>query len=170
MTYDPQDFIETTQPKRTCITNANGEKYPVTGAGEVALSSSFSLSNTLLVPTLSNKLLSVGQVTEDLNCCALIYPKICLFQDILTKEIIGRGTKRGGLYYIDDFRVGQANNARHLGNKERDIWLWHHRLGHPSFSYLRHLFPSLFSNSDNTMLKCKTCILAKSHRVSYPIN
>jgi len=79
MTYDPQDFIETTQPKRTCITNANSEKYPVTRAGEVALSSSFSLSNTLLVPTLSNKLLSVGQVTEDLNCCALIYPKICLF-------------------------------------------------------------------------------------------
>ena len=96
MTYNPQDFIEMTQPKRTCITNANGEKYLVTVAGDVALSSSFSLSNTLLVPTLSNKLLLVGQVTEDLNCCALIYPKISLFLDILTKEIIGRGTKRGG--------------------------------------------------------------------------
>ena len=68
MTFDPQDFIEMTQPKRiTCITNANNEKYPVTGAGEVALSPSFSLSNTLLVPPLSNKLLLIGQVPTNLS-------------------------------------------------------------------------------------------------------
>ncbi|KAI4351752.1 hypothetical protein L6164_006074 [Bauhinia variegata] len=90
MTFDPQDFIETTQPRQTHITNANGVKYPVTGAGTVAFSPALSLSNTLLVPALLNKLLSVGQATEELNCCALIYPKFCLFQDILTKEIIGR--------------------------------------------------------------------------------
>ncbi|RVX05485.1 Retrovirus-related Pol polyprotein from transposon RE1 [Vitis vinifera] len=44
------------------------------GAGTVTLSPSLSLSNTLLVPSLSNRLMS----------------------DILTKEIIGRGTKKGG--------------------------------------------------------------------------
>ncbi|KAK3005829.1 hypothetical protein RJ639_015687, partial [Escallonia herrerae] len=30
--------------------------------------------------------------------------------DILTKEIIGRGTKKEGLYYMDDFSLGRANN------------------------------------------------------------
>ena len=105
MTFDPQDFVETNQSRRTHITNANGVKYSVTRAGTVTLSSSLSLSNTLLIPTLSNKLLSMGQAPEELNCCALIYPKFFLFQDILTKEIIGRGTKRGGLYYMDDFNV-----------------------------------------------------------------
>lgn len=70
MTFDPQDFVTTTQPKRTCIANANGITYPVTGAGTVALSPSFSLPNTLLVlvlvlvPSLASKLLSVGQATE----------------------------------------------------------------------------------------------------------
>jgi hypothetical protein len=61
----------------------------------VTLSPSLSLSHTLLVPSLSNKLMSVSQVTADLNCVVLIYSTFCLLQDILTKEIIGRGTKRG---------------------------------------------------------------------------
>ena len=38
----------------------------------------------------------VAQVTEQLNCCALIYPTFYFLQDFLTKEIIGRVTKRGG--------------------------------------------------------------------------
>lgn len=95
MTNDPTDLISTTHPQRANIANANGVTYPVTGAGTVSLSKSLLLSNTLLVPSLSSKLLSVGQATEDLNCCALIYPKFCLLQNILTKEIIGRGTKKG---------------------------------------------------------------------------
>ncbi|KAI5351215.1 hypothetical protein L3X38_004106 [Prunus dulcis] len=32
MTFDPDDFLNTTQPRRTCIANANGVTYPVTGA------------------------------------------------------------------------------------------------------------------------------------------
>ncbi|KAI5337726.1 hypothetical protein L3X38_016997 [Prunus dulcis] len=69
MTFDPDDFLNTTQPRRTCIANANGVTYPVTGAGI----------------------------------------------DIHTKEILGRG----------------------------------------------------FKDSDFT---CDTCILAKSHRVPYPLS
>ncbi|BFG21226.1 hypothetical protein CerSpe_075000 [Prunus speciosa] len=60
MTFDLDDFLNTTQPRRTCIANANGVMYSVTGAGTVALSSSLSLSNTLLVPSLSNKLMSIS--------------------------------------------------------------------------------------------------------------
>ncbi|KAI5324020.1 hypothetical protein L3X38_033093 [Prunus dulcis] len=33
MTFDPDDFLNTTQPRRTCIANANGVTHPVTGAG-----------------------------------------------------------------------------------------------------------------------------------------
>ncbi|KAF5478513.1 hypothetical protein F2P56_005065 [Juglans regia] len=91
-------------------------------------------------------------------------------QDILTKEIIGRGTKRGGLYYMDDFDFSQANTMLRTDDKERQIWLWHRRLGHPSFSYLKRLFPSLFSNLHESDFRCETCILAKSHCASYPIS
>ena len=40
----------------------------------------------------------------------------------------------------------------------------------PSFGYLKRLFPSLFCSCDESSFKCETCILAKSHRVSYPIS
>ena len=79
MTFDPQDLREKCPPKRSRIANANGVTYPVTGAGRVALTPSFSLSNTLLVPSLTNKLLSVGQATEELNYCVLMYPNFYLF-------------------------------------------------------------------------------------------
>ena len=32
----------------------------------------------------------------------LMFSNFFLLQDILTKEIIGRGTERGGLYYVDE--------------------------------------------------------------------
>ncbi|KAI5312062.1 hypothetical protein L3X38_041235 [Prunus dulcis] len=62
--------------------------------------------------------------------------------DIHTKEILGHGTKRGGLYYVDDFSPSVANSVTHLfDSKQKQIWLWHRRLGHPSFSYMKHLIP-----------------------------
>ncbi|RVW24902.1 Retrovirus-related Pol polyprotein from transposon TNT 1-94 [Vitis vinifera] len=91
MTFTAMDFTTTSLPRRTNIANANGVISPVTGAGTVTLSPKLQLHNTLLVPSLSHKLLSVSQVTSDLNCIVLIYPTFCLLQDILTKEIIGRG-------------------------------------------------------------------------------
>lgn len=56
------------------------------------------------------------------------------------------------------------------GFKIRQIWLWHRRLGHLSFRYLRHLFPDLFSNVEISELTYDTCILAKSHRLTYPLS
>jgi hypothetical protein len=95
MTFDPADFAQKTQTQKTCIANANGILSPITGADTVNLSPTLSLTHTLLVPSLSHKLLSMSQVTEALNCVVLMYFKFCLLQDILTKEIIGRGTRRG---------------------------------------------------------------------------
>jgi hypothetical protein len=166
MTFDATDFSTRSTPRRTCVENANGVVSPVTEAGTVSLSPSLQLSHTLLIPSLSHKLLSVGQVTEELNCVVLIYSHFCLLQDILTNEIIGRGTKRGGLYYVDDVSTGHVFHVRSDG-REQQIQLWHRRLGHPNFSYLKHVFPELFSDMVVSELKCPTCIVAKSHRTSY---
>ena len=111
--------------------------------------------------------MTIGQVTEEINWVTLMYPTFCLLQDILTKEIIGHGTKKRGLYYMDDFSSSQAHHMHHASIKERRIWLWHRCLGHPSFSYMKYLFPDLFSKLPDSDLKCDTCILAKSHLVSY---
>ena len=171
MTFDAADFSKRSTPRRSSIANANGGLSAVTGAGTVMLSPSLLLSNTLLVPSLSHKLLSVSQVTKDLNCVVLIYPSFCFLQDILTKEIIGCGTKRGGLYYMEDFSVGRAHHMHYpRNNKMEQVLLWHRRLDHPSLGYLKHVFPNLFSYTSLLNFKCEACILAKSHRVTFPLS
>lgn len=54
-------------------------------------------------------------------------------------------------------------------NNEAEVWLWHRRLGHASFDYLKRLFPSLFESLDSSFLHCDACELAKSHRTSFPL-
>ena len=68
-----------------------------------------------------------------------------------------------------DYSLGMANSIKHTTNKEHQIWMWHRRLGHPSFSYLKHLFLSLFSQVNERVFECETCIQAKSHRASFPL-
>ena len=53
--------------------------------------------------------------------------------------------------------------------KKSEIWLWHRRLGHSSFGYLKKLFPNLFATSDISGFRCDICKLAKNHRVSFPL-
>ncbi|KAB2617029.1 hypothetical protein D8674_012898 [Pyrus ussuriensis x Pyrus communis] len=109
MTYDKSLFHHMTFPPKENVITANGEVAPVTGAGLINLTPSLSLHNTLLVPSLSNNLLSVGQVTEQLDCVVLMFPTFCLLQDIQTRAIIGRGTKRRGLYYVEDVAPGRSD-------------------------------------------------------------
>lgn len=70
--------------------------WDVTSADNVVLTPSLSLEHTLLVPSLSNNLFYVPQVTEQLNCLVLIYHHLSLLQDLNSKEIIGCGIKREG--------------------------------------------------------------------------
>jgi hypothetical protein len=102
-----------------------------------------------------------------------MFRTFCLLQDIRTQAIIGRGTKRKGLYYVDDVASGHVHQVQnHHVNIHKNIWLWHHRLGHASFGYLKKLFTSLFDEipDPSYSLKCNVCILAKSHRTSYPVS
>ena len=43
------------------------------------------------------------------------------------------------------------------------IMFWHLRLGHYSFSYLKHLFLRLFRGVDCNLLHCEACVLSKNH-------
>ena len=67
---------------------------------------------------------------------------------------IGNARMVDGLYYSNDscFNNKQAKslNSNVLIFVREQTMPWHLRLGHPSFRYLRHLFPYLFKNLDYT--------------------
>ncbi|RDX81630.1 hypothetical protein CR513_37663, partial [Mucuna pruriens] len=152
-----QSLLPTTsKTHRTHVSNANGMSSPVTSVGTVMLTPLLPLEHTLLVPSLSNNLLSMSQVTEQLNCLVLMYHQFCLLQDLNIKDIIGHGTGRR-LYYVDDICSGNAlTNQSSRCAKKHQIWMWHCRYGHASFAYIKHLFPSLFLDYNPLDFPCNS--------------
>ena len=75
---------------------------------------------SLYVSGLACKLLSVSQVTRDLNCRVLMYPNFCLLQDICMGEIVGRDTEQGGLYVVDEVAQQGVAWLAH-GTNERQL-------------------------------------------------
>ncbi|XP_022032681.1 uncharacterized protein LOC110933783 [Helianthus annuus] len=149
MTYDPSNFATSTKPTKSYIQTANIENMNVKYGGTIEISPMLKLSNCLYVPSLSHKLLSISHVTKELNCSVLMQPTFCILQDIRTGAIIGRGTERQGLYYVDEVTQNGAVLLSH-GTAEREAWLWHRRLGHPSTGYLHVLFPKLSTSQYET--------------------
>ena len=81
MTIDPRDFLSTHPTHRTHIQTANGECISVDRAGPVNISLSVHLKNCLLILSLSHTLLSVSQLTKELNCTVLLISENCIVQD-----------------------------------------------------------------------------------------
>ncbi|KAL5804478.1 hypothetical protein ACOSQ3_031278 [Xanthoceras sorbifolium] len=170
MTFNSQNFSHRSPTETNNVSYADGTPTPVLGAGSIPLTPSLNLSSVLHVPTLSNNLLSISQITKSLNCVVTFWPSHCVFQDITTKETIGIGREKGGLYY---FTADSVSSHPHRvvqvrADNESNIFLWHRRLGHCSFGYLKFLFPSLFKTIGHDNLQCETCVLSKHHRTVFP--
>ena len=74
-----------------------------------------------------------------------------------------------GLYYFKDGSLDDkpalwlsCNVGSFLVREQ--IMIWHFRLGHPSFAYLRHLFPTLFQKLPYKNFQCDVCCFSKSQR------
>ena len=78
--------------------------------------------------------MSVSKLTRSLNCCASFFPDYCLFQDLMTKKIIGTGHETGGLYILDTQIPKSVACTGVVTPFEA-----HCRLGHPSFPILKKL-------------------------------
>lgn len=151
---------------------ADGSFSAIAGIGSIPLSSSLTLHNVLHVPNLSCNLLSVSKITHDLNCRAIFDSSNCKFQELNSRRMIGNAREIDGLYlFEDDTDLGRQRQSSclysSLISKEHEVMLWHYRLGHPSFNYMKHLFPSFFNNKNMSSFTCETCQLAKHHRSPY---
>jgi len=143
----------------------DGNRVISVKSGTIHLSDRLTLMNVLFVPSLRYNLISVSQLTDDLNCEARFTNKTCVLQDLQTT--IGVGKHREGLYYLRQDGAQKAFNTV----KEHSFDLWHKRLGHPS-SRVLSLVP-LAGSIKNSCLDnkcCEICLRAKQSRASFPIS
>lgn len=151
---------------------ADGSLTSIAGKGSIIISPSLTLLNVLHVPKISCNLISVSRIIHDCKCIATITFAGFEFQDPCSGKMIGNAKEVDGLYHLvsenpSDEQVQKPRCFTTL-SCENEIMLWHYRLGHPSFNYLKYLFPNLFKNKDISSFCCEVCELAKHHRSVYP--
>ncbi|KAK3034070.1 hypothetical protein RJ639_034295 [Escallonia herrerae] len=140
------------------VTIADGSNYTIKGSGTVEPTSSITLSFVLSLPSLAFNLMSVSRLTKDLNCCISFFPDHCLFQDLMTKETIGKGHVSDGLYILDAWVPRSVACSGVVSPFEA-----HCRLGHPSLPVLKKLCPQFH---DISSVDCESCHFTKHHRSS----
>ena len=121
---------------------ADGRSCPVLGSGQSRATSSLPLQNVLYIPGFPANLLSISAITKALHCGVFFFPHHCVFQDLDTGRRIGLGRENGrGIYELvaDTPSTGlQALFALSTSSSSlHDSFLWHCRLGHPSFVKLK---------------------------------
>ena len=120
------------------VTFGDNSKGKVVGLGKVAITKDLSISNVLLVESVSFNLLSIAQLC-DLGL-------ICTFSDsevVVTskedKSLIFKGFRHGNIYLVD-FSSNDASLTMCLFTKNSLGWLWHRRIAHIGMSQLKKVF------------------------------
>ncbi|KAM2491987.1 hypothetical protein PS1_043582 [Malus domestica] len=135
------DFQRTIDPIHVSVANGKGE--PILGKGEIRLLSEHTNSTALYVPSFPFQLLSIGKITKTLDCLAIFFPHIVVFQDRVTQKKIGEGFFSNELYYLSK----ESNFVKKLSvnlSQVQEHQLWHQRLAHPSEHVMTKLFPFFF--------------------------
>ena len=139
--------------------NANASKI-----GSVILQGGLKIDNVLYVPQLNCNLISVTQLSDESNCIMQFTNKLCVIQDLTTRNVIGAGERVNGLYYFRGVPMVKAMKI----DGDHSTELWHKRLGHPSGKVLQQI--PFVSRSSTKFKSCDVCPRAKQHRSSFPLS
>ena len=80
--------------------------------------------------------------------------------------MIGSARQCARLYFFEDgtnLRKQDQCTCFNFVYEDSEIMVWHYRLSHPSFQYLKYLFPNFFQNKIPFFFQCKICQLSKHH-------
>jgi len=155
----------------------NGQSLPISHIGSVstvAPNSSIPLSNVLVVPGIKKNLISISQLTKQINCRVIFDSLRLIIQDRVTGTVLGVGRCENGLYVLNQHHHALVSLLS--AHKPRaSAQLWHTRLGHPNYriiSSLSRLGSILCSNRSlpNNSNICVGCQLGKSHCLPFSLN
>ncbi|CAN1319890.1 Retrovirus-related Pol polyprotein from transposon RE1, partial [Linum perenne] len=172
MTNSSLSFI-TYQPISTHnkVKVADGNFVSIADQGHIKLSIKLTLKSVVHVPKIACNLLSIPKLTTESNCAVIFNSTHCLIQDLSSGEVIGSARMKEGLYYLEvaplcDEKV-QGMTCKRSSSLRSKIMLLHCRLGHPSFQYIKYLFPRLFWKISVSDLQCDSCQLAKNNHSTF---
>ena len=118
---DSSLFTKHTSSLISTVKLPTGSSAPITSTRTVPLNSDITLNNVLCVSSFHLNLMSASQVTDSLNCCAILFPTFCVLQDLATGKMIGSGKQCGGLYYLSplqrttfSYQVSHSSNLWHM--------------------------------------------------------
>ncbi|KAF3771845.1 Retrovirus-related Pol polyprotein from transposon TNT 1-94 [Nymphaea thermarum] len=147
------------------VTLPNGKIIPVHQAGKLSLPL-FEANDVLCIPSFKVNLLSVSELTKNLNCSITFLPDHCIIQDLESKMTIGQGEVKGGLYVLQQ-RPPFVQACLAVSIHE----LWHKRLGHVFHSRLKLVNNYLDLNFDlNDDYVCDACHRAKQTRLKFGLS
>lgn len=157
----------------------DGSVKTVNEAGKLQFTENVYLNDVLVVPGFKHNLMSVGKLLEDSKMIVSFSSTGCIFQDHGSKEILLRIIRREGLYKIEQLVEGREQTCNFISSKDINILVnvnsskkvelsmrtMHARLGHPCLSKLKHVFPSVVLENEDTF--CETCVIAKHHALPF---
>ncbi|KAL0408279.1 UNVERIFIED_CONTAM: hypothetical protein Sradi_1762300, partial [Sesamum radiatum] len=153
----------------------DGTSHSVESVGTLHLSDRFSLMKVLCIPAFKYNLLSMQQLCSSAAVSILFSPSHCWLQDLKTKDVLAVGRVIGGLYILDKHSFDSVNihivpvpssiSKCNMSHAKNDTWLWHKRLGHPSFPVMQHI-QSI--KSPRLWDACDMCHISKQQRLPFP--
>lgn len=149
------------------IQSADGTNQPVVEVGTVKCTSAISLSSVLHVPAFPVNLVSFSALIDQIDCRVILDKFGCLIQERQTSQTVGTGTRRRGLWYMDQEVQPDLVCAATMEDKEKQAMIHHCRMGHVSFDKMSRIFPDVMCGIGKGKLTCDACEYAKHTRASY---
>ena len=92
--------FQSQHPSTSIVTLADGSTSRVLRSRAIHLTPLITLTSILRLPQFYFNLIYVNKLTRTLNCSISLFLDHCLFRDLSTKRIIGRGHESGGLMFV----------------------------------------------------------------------
>lgn len=162
-----ESYIKHPPTHKGTIQTADGTKQPVVGEGTVKCTSNISLSYVLHVPAFPVNLLSLSALIDDIDCSVTLNKFGVVIQERETRQMVGTGTRRKGLWYVEKGVQPELVYAATMEDKEKQAMIHHCRMGHVSFDEMSRIFHDIMCGISNGKLTCDACEYAKHTRASY---
>lgn len=90
------------QSERRQVNLPTGGVVSVANVGTSIVMGGHTIENVLFVPEFKCNLLSVSQLTKELQCVAAFFPDFCILHDLSSGQVKGIGREDQGLYILKD--------------------------------------------------------------------